>query len=307
MSTNNSGKNLKFYWDSVEKPVDQVSYDVDFAELDSTNSSTPSPSTDSLVSRAVRTLKVDAPLVKDLGTEIASGSLTAGQKYLVTLGTITENSITYAVGDIFESDGTGTVDASNKVKPLGDIFTGKTMGVSIGGTATDPVTAFSFQDAYGEFDTTNDQTTGDATEFIAGRTKRTSSIEIIQTKEDADKLVSSPSAQAVILTFDTSYTISGNAIFRKKTAVANSQGDMIKTTYELSWVGTVDLSDLTELLTPAVSTACAVIFAKGASTNKEVTGNAIILTRSIDVDVHSLAKVSYDMKWVGAVTEDELT
>jgi hypothetical protein len=52
-----------------------------------------------------------------MGSEITTGTLSSGHKYLVTLGTITETSGAKTLGQVFTSDGTGIASSTNRVRP----------------------------------------------------------------------------------------------------------------------------------------------------------------------------------------------
>jgi hypothetical protein len=296
-----SGKDLELWFDSREYPVESVSADTDFDEIETTDSSTPGDGTDVIMNRATRSFKIDQLLRTALGAEVVTGTCVAGTRYLVTGGTVSESPNSYTVGMIFESAGTGALSGTNKVKPLGTVLPGKNVSCTVA-AATVPVTSLKFSAQYGEFDATDSSTTGDSKEFITGRAKRATTIEMIMTNTDADKLTTNPTAQAVVLTFGSGLTITGSGIFKKKGAVPNAKGDMVKMTYELSWVG-VPVSTLADVLPLASTKAMKIIFVRGASTNKEYTGNAILMSLDIEADVNGVVKASYTGKWSGAVTE----
>lgn len=293
----NSGKNLSFWFDGVEQAVENVEFDSDYTELETTDSSTQSPASDFIMNRTKRTAKIDTILREANGATVSGGTLTKDVKYIVTLGTVGG----HVLGEIFTSDGTETPDGSNTVEPLGAVLPGKDIDLTVN-SVTVPVTNFKFDDVYGEFDSTDSETTGDATEFITGRTKRTGTLEVIMRTEDADLLTSDPASQPIVLTFGSGYTITGNATFRKKTSVSNAKGDMVKTTYEVTFNGSIT-STLANILTMATSKAVEIIWAEGTSTNKEATGNGIIMSASYEADVSGLIRVTYTMNFVGAVTE----
>ncbi len=297
----NSGKNLKFWFDSLERAVDQVSFDSDFEELESTDSSTVSPASEFIMNRTKRTCSVEALLREDDGAEIATGTLTLDVKYRVTAKDTVLAA--YEIGEIFTSDGTEVMSSTDKVKPLGVEMPGKAMACSIGGSGV-PVTSLNFDQQFGEFDTTDTDTSGDATEFDAGRRKSTSTIEMIMRSEDADLLETSPASQAIILTLASGYTLTGNATFKKKGIVAIAKGDMTKVSYDVTWNGSI--TSTLDTLTLGASTATEIRYEEG-TTNKELTGNLILLGMTIEGDVSSLVKVSYTGAFVGAVTPDELT
>lgn len=298
----NSGKNLSFWFNSVEEAVDQVSFDSDYEELESTDSSTVSPASEFKMNRTKRTISIDAILREDYGTEIVTGTLTLDVKYRVTA--IDTVLTAYEIGEIFTSDGTEVMSATDSVEPLGAEMFGKNMACSIGGSSV-PVVSLSYNRTYGEFEATDSDTTGDATEFEAGRVKTVSTLELIMRSETADLLDSSPASQAIILTFASSYTLTGNATFKKKGIVAISKGDLTKVTYDVTWNGAIVSTILIELPL-GISKATEIRYEEG-TTNKEQVGNVILFTETISGDVSSLILVNYTGNWVGAVTEDELT
>ena len=298
----NSGKNLSLWFNGVEEAVDQVSFDSDYEELESTDSSTVSPTSEFLMNRTKRTISIDAILREDYGTEIATGTLTLDVKYRVTAKDTVLAA--YEIGEIFTSDGTEVMSATDKVQPLGAEMFGKNMARSIGGSSV-PVVSLSYNRTYGEFEATDTDTTGDATEFEAGRVKTVSTIEMIMYSEDADLLITDPASQAIILTFASGYTLTGNATFKKKGIITIAKGDLTKVTYDVTWNGAIVSTILTEL-SLGTSKACEIIYEEG-TTNKEQTGNVILFTESISGDVSSVITVNYTGNWVGAVTEDELT
>jgi len=291
-----SGKTAKFVFDSVERSFDSATFDVAYQEIDTTDSSTVSPATDTVLNRQEATMKIDATLEAALGTEVVTGTLTANQKYLVTGGTLGGA----AVGYMFTAAGTETATATNKVKPVGAKLMGKGASITIGGSAW-PLTSFKFDEQYGSFDVTDSTTSAEYVDKIAGRATRTTSLECIMLSDAADNLTASPAAAATVVTIASGITITGNAIFKKKTWNISAKGDAVEVSYELNWVGPVTLV-VTNMLTPAVSTAFELIGVTGTSTNKEVTGNAIVMSRSIDFDVNSAVKVSYSLDCVGALT-----
>jgi len=308
-----SGKDLQFWFGPaaavVEYPVEQVSFDGAWEELETTDSSTVSPATDFVVNRAKRTMKVDALLAAANGGTVATGNTGVGTKYIVKLGNIIQGTATYPVGKIFTGDGTVAATALNQIAPLGAKLPGKSIVGNINNNAVG-VVLFKYTDTYGEFDSTDSNSSGDSTEFITGRTKRTTSVEMIMADTTADLVSASPTSIPLVLTFGAGLTITGNAIFTKKSIVSIAKGDMVKVTYDLSWVGqpVSTLANILDLGTPASGTPdlFKVIWKQG-TTNKEITGSAVVTSMSIDADVHAICKVSYGLSVVGAVTENVYT
>ena len=304
MGTKNTAKDYEFWLNGREYPVELFGQDLDYDKIDATDSSTASDGKEFTAGRGKRAVKIDAFLYKAEGSELATGTLTANTKYLVTLGTITEGAKTYAVGTIFISDGTGTATSSNKVKPLGATVNGKTIACTVA-AATVPVTNLKFSLKYDENDATDSSSSADLKEFVLGRGERTSTIEMIQTKEDADLLSSAPTAKAVVFTFDTGVTISGNAVFTKKGGLtASSKSDLVKVSYDLSWVGVPTLTGL-NLIPANTPGTTKLVYAKGASTDKAYSGTGVISGYDISADSTKgeNIKVNYTLLFNGTVTE----
>ena len=299
-----TGATLEFWYGGVEYPVESVSFDAAGDEIETTDSATPTPSTDFIMNRFKRTSKVDMQLAAADGTTLTGNNLVAGTRYKVKLGNLTESTVahTYPVGKCFTSDGTGVASASNQVAALGAKLPGKNMVANIA-SANVGVTSIKHNEAYGEFDSTDSDTTGDGTEWVTGRVKRTATVEMIMKDTVADYLTSNPVAQAVVFTLGAGLTLTGSAIFSKKSINSLAKGDMVKVTYDLLWVGAV-ASTLANELTMGVSTATKAIWKGwGASTQKGVTGNTIVMSKSVEIDTNGIAKVSYSLGWVGTPTE----
>lgn len=296
-----SGKTLSFWFDDLEIPVDQIGFDSDFEELESTDSSTVSPASEFVMNRAKRTISIDQLLRPNDGTEINTGTLTKGTKYRVTAKDTVLAA--YDIGEIFTAAGTEVMSATDKVTPISDVIKGKGISMTIGGVAF-PVTSITFNQAFGEFDSTDSATVGDATEFISGRRKSTSTLEAIMRAEDADKLDTDPTPLALVITLATSYTLTGTATFKKKGIVAVAKGDMVKVSYDVTWSG--EITSTLNTLALGESKAAKIVYEPG-TTDKAKDGDVILLNMTITADVNSLVTVNYTGNWVGAVDETEKT
>lgn len=296
-----AGKLLQFWFDSKEIPISSLGYDVNFNEIDTTDSSTSGDGTESIIGRATRKGKIEAMLDSGDGAELATGTLTAGTKYRVTLGTITEGSSSYAVGKIFTSAGTGTASSSNKVVPLGSKVDGKTMALTVGGTSY-PVTTANYNVSYTDIDTTDSSTSANDTESIVGRATRKTKAECFVNSTAADMMAATlPAAAATTLTLATGVTISGQAIPIAK-SISDSVKDAAKVSYDLNWIGAPTETKIPFAL--GVQKAFKMILQTGTSTNKEYTGNALFTSRDISSSVKDGGKVSLNMSIVGGVTEN---
>lgn len=314
MAAKVSGKDLQFWFGVsgalVEYPVTAVTFDGSWQELEVTDSATLSPATDFIMNRAKRTIKVDAFLDAAHGAQVATGNTLLGTKYIVALGNITQNGIVYPVGKLFTGDGTVAATATNQIAPLGAKLPGKSIIGNLNNSAVG-VTNIKYTDTYGEFETTDSNSTGDSTEFITGRTKRTTSIEMIMVDTTADMVEASPVSIPVVLTFGSGLTITGRGIFTKKSITSLAKGDVVKVAYDLTWVGE-PVSTLVNMLTmgtPSSGTPHSFYVTwKGlGTTDKQVTGTAVVVSMSIEADTNDVCKVSYNLDVVGAVTEAEFT
>ena len=309
-----SGKDLQFWFGVsgalIEYPVTGVTFDGAWQELETTDSSTLTPATDFIVNRAKRTLKVDALMAAAHGPQVATGNTILGTKYQVMSGNITQNGIVYTTKKLFTGDGTVAATATNQIAPLGAKLPGKSIIGNLNNSAVG-VTALKYTETYGEFETTDSNSPTDTTEFVTGRVKRTASVEMIMVDTTADMVEASPVAIPAVFTFGSGLTITGSAVFTKKSITSLAKGDVVKVAYDLTWVGQ-PVSTLLHMLpmgTPASGTAHSFYLKwKGmGSTDKEVLGTAVCISMAIEADVNDICKVSYGLDVVGAVTENEYT
>lgn len=282
-----TGGTLKFSMNAIEREITGLTFDDNYTMLDSTTTSTVSPGTESVTGRTKRTLKIDANVNTALGAEIATGTLTLGTKYLVTLGTVDG----HTVGTIFTSDGTEECTAENKVKPLGAKLTGKTLAISIGGSTFAGISC-DYSLKYTEYDSTTTATTAPGTSTVAGRHKITSKIEALMYRATADLITAtSPTIVAVIITLDTGITITGNAILNQ-ISITDEVNGIVAVSYNAEWQGVpteVGIGDLTM----ATAQACAIIYETG-TTNKAITGTLLLTGKTVTADSRGDTKISYD-------------
>ncbi len=292
-----------FWFDGVERPITNVTYDLDYQPEDASSTATSGDGTDTTTKRPKSTSSITYDLRDALGAEISSGTLTAGQVYQVTA--VDTELAAYAVGELFTADGTETMSADDKVKPLGAKLHAENMSISIASSTSYPVTDLTFNETYGEDDASSTSTGADAYESTYKRAARTCDITIIMDSAAADILVNSaPANKAIVITLASGNTITGNGIFVKKSNDLNARdGGLIKTQYTINWQGT-PVSTL-NLLTPKLSKAVKRIAKIGSSTNKEQTGNGIIFTTSFTASPMSggLIPVTQTMTWQGSVTD----
>lgn len=299
MSLEVTGKTLKYYQNSVEQAVRSVDFDRNFAMLEATSTSTASPGTESAVGRAKSTVKINTDLLDVLGIEIATGTLTLGSKYLVTASAGLFDGL-WAVGAIFTSDGTETCTALEKVKPLGAKITGKTLAVTIGG-ATFACTNAEYSVKYNELDATTTATATPNTEIVTGRAKVTSKFDTIMYRTTADKITNAaPTALAVVITYSSGLTVTGNAILNQMNITDEVSG-IVKVSYQAEWQGMPTEVGI-GYLTMATSQTFKIIYETGSSTNKEITGNLTLIEKTVTSDASGDTLISYSGVVNGVIT-----
>jgi hypothetical protein len=294
-----TGKTLKYIQNSIEVAVRKVDFDRNFAMLDSTNSTTTSPGMESLPGRAKSTVKIETDLLDVLGAEVTTGTLTAGTKYIVTATASLFDGL-WAVGRIFEADGTESASGTEKVKPLGAKITGKSMSMTYAGGSF-AVTNFSYDIKYSELDATTSGTASPNSEIVTGRAKITSKIDVIMHRDVADKIINAaPAAIALVVTLSSGLTITGNAIFHQM-SISDEVSGIVKVSYNLEWQG-IPVEVGIGYLTMATSQTFDIIFATGTSTNKAITGSLTLIGKSLTCDVSNDTLISYDGVVNGAIT-----
>ncbi len=292
------GKDLEFWWDGAEVPVLTANLSEVFDQLESTDTSTPGDGKDFEVGRAARSFTLESNLYAPDGAEMSSGTLTVGNRYRVTAAGATLTGAGYKLGQIFEATSALTMDVDNKVVPLGAKITGKDMSFTFNAVEI-PATSMDISTKYDQLDGTDTETTGDASETLVSRADRESKLSGIIRSETADVLTTSPAAQTTTLLLASGQTISGKVIPVSK-EIADEVNGFAKVDYTFKWRGAP--TETAVGLTPAVEKAFKIILERGASTNKEYTGNAIITEKTISAEIKGLVKVSYTVQINGAVT-----
>ncbi len=293
-----TGKDLEFWVDGKEIPVESVDLQAQFDTLEATDSATPGDGKDTEVARATRSFTVEANLYEPDGATISDGSLTKGVRYRVVSGTITEDQGTFTEGQIFESDGTGTA-TNGSVAPLGNRITGKDMEFSFDGASV-PVTDIDFNVSFDELDGTDSETTGDAKETEVSRAERDTAITVIAREDQADLLTTDPQKKAAVLSFSSTTKVEGFIIPISK-EISDNVSDFAKINYSFKWVGKPTETNIG--LEAGVVKPFKIILKRGGSSNKEYTGNAIITKKSVKSNIEQKATISYTFSINGALNE----
>lgn len=298
------GKDLEFWFGGVEVPVESVGLGTAFDTVENTDSATETTGKDYDVIRAARTFTVEANLYAALGNEITgdgvSTLLTAGVRYQVTLGWAIQGDNNFLLGQIFTADGTEVLgNAVDKVKPLGAKINGKDMSFSLV-DAEVPVVDMDFSVKFDELDVTDTSSTGDSKEVVTSRGDRETKVTGIVSDSVADSLTTAPVSQACVLTFGTGNTVTGNVVLTAKN-ITDAVSDVAKIDYTAKWIGTP--VEVLMGLVAGTSAAFKVILKPGTSTNKEYTGTAVLISKTVKASVTSGAKISYSFSVTGAQTE----
>jgi hypothetical protein len=293
------GKDLEFWFNGVEVPVISIGLSEAFDTLDSTDSATATNGKDFEVNRAARSFTVEALLYEPLGAEIATGNLVVGNTYQVTA----KDSVlaAYQVGQIFTAESALTMSATDKVKPLGDKVTGKTMAFNNGSDV--PLVSADISIKYDSLDVTDTETSGDGSETIVSRAERESKITMIVRDDEADLLTTNPVAESVTLTFASGQTVVGSAIPVSKN-IADEAVGFAKVDYAFKWKG-APVETALGIPIDGEEDAFKIILRRGATGNKEYTGNAILTEKTISAEIKGITKISYSFMINGAVTPDE--
>lgn len=179
-------------------------------------------------------------------------------------------------------------------------ITGATLGITIGG-ATFKGTSASFDMNYTEHDATNTATDANGTEFVGGRIKCTSKFDALMYRDVAEKLTDAiPTSVACVITFKSGITITGNVLLHQED-ITDGVNDICKVSYSADWVGFPTLVSVSQFTFNTEETL-EVVFAPGSTTNKELSGTAIILGMSITDDANGDAKVTYSGVFNGTIT-----
>lgn len=179
--------------------------------------------------------------------------------------------------------------------------TGKTLAITVGGSSF-LCTAATYDVAYTTEDITNSGTDSDSTEVIGIRQKITSTVDAIMKRDTADLLLgSAPTSQAIVLTFDTGVTVTGNGIINQESISAEVNG-LVTVSYSIEWQG-VPTELLIGSLTMNTSQSFEVIFETGVVANKEITGNIILTGKTVTAGINDVTTISYTGQATGAITK----
>jgi len=292
-----SGADLEFWWDGKEQPISEISPNVAFEEEETTSTATPGDGKDFEVMRAARSFGLVKNMYHPDGAEITTGTLVKDTKYRVTA--VDTVLAAYEVGQIFVSDGTEVMSATDKVVPLGADVNGKDMDFTYD-SANQPIREINYSSSFDTEDVTDSDTTGDSSETLVTRSSRESNIQCWANDAAADKLTTDPVKKDVTIDFSADNSVEGKMILKSKELPSNVNG-YVPINYSGRWVGKPTETNMG--FTEGEEKAFKIILKRGATTHKAYTGNAIITSKEISGTVKSIVKENYQFMINGALTE----
>jgi predicted secreted protein len=220
----------------------------------------------------------------------------------------------YNVIDVTDTDSTGdTVEtlvsrATRTLQVEGVLRTaagvaqvGAAMNFNFDGTDYKLIDA-SFEETFEEIDSTDSGTSGDGTDFEVSYAARKSTLSMFIADTTAE--IVRKVAETATLTFATGHTAAGD--FRPESInYGNEVKNMAKVDVSGSWQGTVTQTLLG--LTGGTSGAVVLIYKDGGTTDKKFEGTAVITAKSLSANVNGEVRVSYTLKFQGAITPTQYT
>ena len=155
-----------------------------------------------------------------------------------------------------------------------------------------PATSVSYEESWDEIDVTDGATPNEGTEAVAGFANRTSSVDIWM--KDNVQPPAMKTAQSATLLFATGLTAAGS--FRPESrSYQGSVRDAQKVTIGGTWQGAVTETGLG--LTGGEEQSCVLTYKDGTGSDEAITGNAIIMSKSISADINGEIRFSYTMRF----------
>jgi len=178
-------------------------------------------------------------------------------------------------------------------------ITGNTLAITFGGTAF-PVQTLTYDKQYTVEDVTTTAVTAPWMESLGIRFKATTVLTAFMRRDVADRITTTPTNVATVITLATGVTITGNALATTETLESDVVG-MTKVNLTLEWQGVP-----TEVGLGAITLNTAedfeVINETGTSTNKEVTGSAKFFGLSVTAGYNEVTKIVYTGEAQGVIT-----
>ncbi len=269
-----TGKDIKFLYDGKEYPVQSADFGAEYDSSNVTDSSTSGNGKEFLVGRATRSINIEAFLFGINGTQQLSGDeLEAYKKYRVDQQ---GENLAYDEGFLFTAIGNEVLGDGDKCTPLGEQLNSKDMDISLNSVVVG-VTDIEYSEKFDEIFTTDTNTSGDAKEGSVSRAESNIKISAFMQDSTADLLSGTPTNIPFSLSFAATQTISGTAKVMKKNNTGSVE-NAIKGDYELKCQGQPAVSNIG--LPFGVEKPFKIIYRKGLTTDKAISGTAIITQRT---------------------------
>jgi len=293
-----TGKDLKFLFDGKEYPVQSADFSVEYDTSNVTDSSTSGNGKEFMVGRADRSINIETFLFAVNGAQLISGDELEKDK-IYRVDQQGEN-LAYDVGFIFTANGNEVLGDGDKCTPLGAKLNTKDMDLSLNNVAVG-VTDIEFSEKYDEIFTTDTNTPGDAKEGSVSRAEADLKISAFIQDSTADLLAGTPTDIPFSVSFATTQLIFGTAKLTKKNNTGSVE-NAIKGDYELKCKGQPTVQNIG--LSFGVEKPFKIIYRKGGTTDKAITGTAIINQRGFkgNIDKPEI-NASYVLMVTGTPTE----
>lgn len=186
----------------------------------------------------------------------------------------------------------------------GNEITGDTLSITIGGSTVRCI-SIDYDKQYDTADATTCASTPGVTEVLGTRHTSTTTVVAGMYKETADRLLPGGTADtAVVLTFKTGFTVTGNCLVVSQTDTSDANaGNFVEITLTLNWQDSpVEVGVVGDFVmnTP---TPFVITYDTGTSTNKAVSGNCLVLGRTISANVNEGTRVTYNCQATDAIAK----
>lgn len=233
---------------------------------------------------------ITEPATKPPEIDVANVSLSvqATEKGTTTSGTTGDGKESTIIRKKYSVKIEGPLENSSGKK-----ITGNTLALSVGGVAKN-VTKVDYEVQYDEHNTTNASTPAGFTHSTAVRASRKGKLELWV--EDEADISLEDTAAAVVITFDTGHTVTGNAKFSDKAPQGEVEG-VSKNSYSMTFQGAPIEVGLG--LAMATKKKCLIEFATG----KTYSGDAICFSKAVASGADDELKISHTIVFVDTVAE----
>ncbi len=210
---------------------------------------------------------------------------------------VTDNGTSGDGKETVVSRATRTITVEGILKPSTTKLVGKDMNFTFNSVSY-KLTDASFEETYDEVDLTDSGTTGDGTEFDVGRADRKLTLDLYMLDSQAN--IIRGTEQAATLAFAAGSDVAGS--FRPESLkITGAIKDAVKVNIAGSFQGAPTQTGLG--LTAGTSGAFIITYADGTTTDKAISGTAVLMSKKVTANVKGEVKVSYTFKVSGGITE----